>query len=169
LGGIAKGYAADEALQVLRAHGMNRALVAASGDLSIGDPPPGTDGWRVGIDSPGKSNSSFARVLTLSTAGVSTSGDVEQFLDTGGTRYSHIIDPKTGTGLTKPITVTIVARRGIESDGLATALSVLGARSGLDLIESRPDAAALIVEDGRMFESKDFQSRLMRICLNSVQ
>jgi FAD:protein FMN transferase len=169
LGGIAKGYAADEALRVLRARGMNRALVAASGDLSIGDPPPGTDGWSVGIDSPGKSNSSFGRVLRLSNAGVSTSGDAEQFLDAGGTRYSHIIDPKTGMGLTRPITVTVVARYGIESDGLATAISVLGARSGLELIESRPNAAALIVEDGRMFESKDFQSRLMRICLNSVQ
>jgi thiamine biosynthesis lipoprotein len=169
LGGIAKGYAADEALQVLRAHGIRRALVAASGDLSIGDPPPGKDGWRVGIDSPSKPNSDFARVLTLSNAGVSTSGDAEQFLDAGGSRYSHIVDPKTGMGLTTPITVTIVTRRGIDSDGLATAVSVLGVRRGLDLIENRPNAVALIVEDGRMFESNDFQSRLMRICLNSVQ
>jgi thiamine biosynthesis lipoprotein len=169
LGGIAKGYAADEALQVLRGHDIRRALVAASGDLSIGDPPPGKDGWRVGIDSPGESSTDFARVLSLSNAGVSTSGDAEQFLDAGGTRYSHIIDPKSGMGLTRPITVTIVARRGIDSDGLATAVSVLGVRRGLDLIENRPNAAALIVEDGRLLESKDFQSRLMRICLNSVQ
>jgi thiamine biosynthesis lipoprotein len=169
LGGIAKGYAADEALQVLRAHGIRRALVAASGDLSIGDPPPGKGGWRVGIDVPEKSNADSERVLTLRNAGVSTSGDAEQFLDAGGTRYSHIIDPKTGIGLTRSITVTIVARRGIDSDGLATAVSVLGVTRGLDLIESRSDAAALIVEDGRVFESKDFQSRLMRICLNSVQ
>ena len=157
LGGIAKGYAGDEALRVLRANDISRALVAASGDLAIGDPPPGKEGWRVGIDSLDAASSEFTRVLTLQNAAVSTSGDSEQFLDIGGTRYSHIVDPKTGMGLTNRIAVTIVARRGIDSDGLATAVSVLGGTRGLEFIESRTDAAALVVEGGRAVASRKFR------------
>jgi thiamine biosynthesis lipoprotein len=156
LGGIAKGYAADEALRVLQSRGIRRALVAASGDLAIGDAPPGKDGWRVGIDSLDTPRSDFTRVLTLKNAGVSTSGDAEQFLEIGGKRYSHIIDPKTGIGLTNRIAVTVIARHGIDSDGLATAISVLGAARGMEFIESRTDAAALIVEDGQVVDSKRF-------------
>jgi thiamine biosynthesis lipoprotein len=157
LGGIAKGYAADEALRVLQSHGIGRALVAASGDLAIGDAPPGKDGWRVGIDSLDTPRSDFTRVLTLKNAGASTSGDAEQFLEIGGKRYSHIVDPRTGMGLTNRIAVTVIARHGIDSDGLATALSVLGAARGMEFVESRTDAAALIVEDGQVKESRRFR------------
>ena len=123
VGGIAKGYTADETLKVLRARGIRRALVAASGDLAIGDSPPGTKGWRVGI---------FRHVFFLHNIAVSTAGDAEQFLETGGVRYSHIIDPKTGMGLTNRVAVTVLARKGIEADGLDTAICVLGAERGLD-------------------------------------
>jgi thiamine biosynthesis lipoprotein len=169
LGGIAKGYAADEALRVLRTHGLPRALVAASGDLSIGDAPPSKHGWRVGVDSLDAPSSNFTRVLTLNNAAVSTSGDSEQFVEFNGTRYSHIIDPKTGLGLTSRIAVTVIAPHGIDSDGLATAVSVLGAERGIEFLRRHEHAAAVIVENGRVIESPDFQSRLMRICLNSVQ
>ncbi len=108
-------------------------------------------------------------MLTLKNAGVSTSGDAEQSVEIGGARYSHIVDPATGMGLTRRIAVTIIARRGIDSDRLATAVSVPGAERGMEFIEKRTDAAALIAEEGRVRESRDFQSRLMRICLNSVQ
>lgn len=123
LGGIAKGYAADEALKTLREHGVTRALVAISGDIAAGGAPPGKDGWTVAIE-PGGGK------ITLKNAAVSTSGDTEQFLNSGGIRYSHIIDPKTGFGLTSGIAVTVIARRGLDADPLATALSVLGQSQG---------------------------------------
>jgi thiamine biosynthesis lipoprotein len=144
LGAIGKGYAADEALAVLAKIGIGRALVAMSGDLAFGDPPPGQDGWKIGTPS---------QTLELANAAVSTSGDAEQHLDAGGQRYSHIIDPATGSGLTHSPMVTVVARRGIDSDALSTAVSILGPERGLALVNARPDAAALIVEDGRLLPS----------------
>jgi thiamine biosynthesis lipoprotein len=142
LGGIAKGYAADQALAILAELGIRRALVAASGDLAIGDPPPGRKGWTVGIDSPDPRPAAFARVLDLCNAAVSTSGDSSQNLEDAGVRYSHIIDPSNGIGLTRPIAVTVVARQGIDADSWSTALSVLGPKRGAALIEKHPGLAA---------------------------
>lgn len=136
VGGIAKGFAADEALKVLTGLGIHSALVAASGDLAFSDAPPGKPGWNIGMPD---------RVLSLSNAAVSTSGDSEQHLDTNGRRYSHIIDPATNRGLTTGIGVTIIARRAIDADGLATAVSVLGAERGLELVKKHPGATAWIV------------------------
>jgi thiamine biosynthesis lipoprotein len=131
VGGIAKGYAADEALSVLRRSGIRSALVAASGDLAFSDPPPGRRGWR--IDAGGG-------VQELSNAAVSTSGAAEQHLG----RYSHIVDPTTGMGLTGSMTVTVIAPHGIDADGLATAVSVLGEERGMALIRTRSGASAIL-------------------------
>jgi thiamine biosynthesis lipoprotein len=147
LGGIAKGYAADAALEVLAGLGIRRALVAASGDLAFGDPPPGRPGWKIGLDSP-------ACVLELANAAVSTSGDEEQHLDAGGRRYSHIIDPATSMALASPMAVTIVARRGVDADALATAVSVLGASRGLTFVEARPGVAGRIVTERVLHSSR---------------
>ena len=145
LGAIAKGYAADAALAVLSGLGIRRALVAASGDLAFGDAPPGQRGWKIGLGSP-------AEVLSLANAAVSTSGDAEQHVVIDGRRYSHIVDPATLMGLATPITVTVRARRGIDADSLATAISVLGVERGLALIEGRAGIAARVVTD-RVIES----------------
>ena len=118
LGGIAKGYAADAALDVLRASGVRRALVAVSGDLAIGDPPPGKQGWQVEI--------AGGRVLELNNCGVSTSGDQEQHWEIGGKRYSHIVDPRTGKPLESSREVTVVTDRSAISDAIATAICVTG-------------------------------------------
>jgi thiamine biosynthesis lipoprotein len=142
LGGIAKGDAADQSLAVLAGLGIRRALVAASGDLAIGDPPPGRKGWRVGIDSPDPHAGGFSRVLDLCNAAVSTSGDSSQNLELGGVRYSHIVDPSSGMGLTRPIAVTVVAPYGIDADSWSTALSVLGPERGVALIEKHPGLRA---------------------------
>lgn len=147
LGGIAKGYAADEALAVLTRLGIRSALVAASGDLAFSDAPPGRRGWTIGIDSADRPAAPFARTIELANAAVSTSGDEEQHAEIGGKRYSHIVDPATGMGLTDAITVTIVARRGIDADALATAVSVLGADRGSALLEKRGGVSGLIVTD----------------------
>ncbi len=159
-GGIAKGYAADEALAVLRKLGIRSALVAASGDLAFSDAPPGQPGWKVGLDSFDKSNTPLTRVLVLSNAAVSTSGDMEQHLDVNGVRYSHIVNPSTGMGLTNHIVVTVVARHGIDADGITKVVSILGETRGLAYINARPGLAALVVttERGRnrIFESSRF-------------
>ncbi len=146
LGGIAKGYAADEALAVLKKTGYRSALVAASGDLAFSDPPPGRRGWGIGIDSLDAAGQPFTSTLTIANAAVSTSGDSEQHLDYRDKRYSHIIDPRTGMGLTNGLTVTVVAPTGIESDANSTAASVLGCKLGLAFIENQPRLAALFVE-----------------------
>ena len=144
LGGIAKGYAADEALKALAQHGISRALVAAGGDIAVGAPPD-QPGWRIGIaplESPDKPPT---RYLLLHDAGVSTSGDAEQHVEIGGKRYSHIIDPRTGRALVGHSSVTVVAPNATASDGLATALSVLGPKRGLALVRSTPHTATLIL------------------------
>lgn len=125
-GGIGKGYAADEALTTLRRMGLSSALVAAAGDLAIGDPPPGRNAWTIAVEP----RQGVRQVLRLSNAGVSTSGDAEQFMEVEGVRYSHIVDPKTGLGLTESLGVTVVAMSATQSDSLATGLSVMG-ESGL--------------------------------------
>jgi thiamine biosynthesis lipoprotein len=125
LGAIAKGFAAEEALRVLRGRGITRALVAASGDLAIGDPPPGKSGWTVALEPLHERH-----VVQLTNTCVGTSGDGEQFTEVGGVRYSHIVDPATGMGLTKPIGVTVVAQDGMIADALGTAISVVTARHG---------------------------------------
>ena len=126
VGGIAKGYAADQALMLIGMRGIRSALVAASGDLAFSDPPPGQKGWKIGI--PG------GKTLVLRNAAVSTSGDWEQHMDAGGKRYSHILNPWTGQALTDSVTVTVIAPKGIEADGLATLLSVVGEDKGRPLL-----------------------------------
>ena len=138
LGGIAKGFAADEALATLKKQGIERALVAAGGDIALGAPPPGKDGWRIGIAPLQSPDAPPTHFLTLHDAGVSTSGDAEQHVEIGGKRYSHIIDPRTGEALTGRSSVTVVAPNATASDSLATAASVLGLQQGLRLIKSIP-------------------------------
>ncbi len=146
VGAIGKGYAASEALEVLRGLGVRSALVAVSGDLAFSEAPPGQRGWRIDVHSGDLSVVKLPGVLELTNAAVSTSGSSEQHVDIDGRRYSHIIDPRSGMGLVDDITVTVIARHGLHADGLDTAVSVLGAERGLALIESRPDTAALIIQ-----------------------
>jgi thiamine biosynthesis lipoprotein len=145
LGGIAKGYAADAALDVLRRHGASRALVALGGDIAAGDPPPDAAGWTVGI-APLKDPQGPPRYhLLLKNRAVSTAGDANQNVVIDGKRYSHIVDPKTGLGLVGPRSVTIVAPQGVIADGLDTAICVMGKERGLALVESMEDVAGLLV------------------------
>jgi thiamine biosynthesis lipoprotein len=146
LGGIAKGYAADQALVVLSKHGVTSALVTAGGDIAVSAPPPGQQAWRIGIaplESPEKPPTRF---LLLQHAAVSTSGDAEQHVEIGGKRYSHIVDPRTGVGVVGQSSVTIVAPNATTSDALATAVSVLGPECGLELVRSTPGTAVFIMQ-----------------------
>ncbi len=161
LGGIAKGYSAAAALDVLKTLGHKRAMVAASGDLAIGQAPPGREGWNIGVDSIDATEGKHTRIVSVKNCGLSTSGDTEQYVEIEGQRYSHIVDPKTGLGLKERIGATIIAKNAIDSDSFGTAVSVLGAERGLRFIEEKTATAALIVRQyqGTMqqLESKRFR------------
>jgi thiamine biosynthesis lipoprotein len=145
LGGIAKGYAVDEAIKVLRACGIRQALVAGGGDMAASGPPPGQKGWRIQVAPLDMTNAPPARFVRLANAGLATSGDAFQRLEIDGQRYSHIVNPKTGIGLTDHSLVTIIAPDGLTADGLATAVSVLGPQAGLKLVQRTRGGAAHIV------------------------
>jgi thiamine biosynthesis lipoprotein len=161
LGGLGKGYAADAALRILKDKGIDRALVAASGDIAIGNPPPGQHGWKVSIAPFDGDTNKPPRTLLLHNAGISTSGDTEQFIEINGVHYSHIVNPATGLGLTNRIQATIIAPDATTTDSLDTTVSLLGVQRGLALIDSWPHLAALIVtiEDGQV---RSFPSRRFR-------
>lgn len=138
LGGIAKGDACDQAQRELKRHGVTRALVEAGGDIVASGAPPGAAGWRIELAGSG------SRVLTLANRAVSTSGDTEQFVEIRGRRYAHIVDPRTGLGLTDRVAATVIAPDGLTSDPLATAACVLGPERGAALVRSFPGASVTI-------------------------
>ncbi|MHB9006908.1 MAG: FAD:protein FMN transferase [Limisphaerales bacterium] len=145
LGGIAKGYALQEALETLVLHGIQRALVSGSGDLVAGEAPPGKPGWRVEIAPLDAPNAPPARYVSLRRMALATSGDLFQHVEIDGIRYSHIVDPGTGVGLTDHSLVTVIAPDGMTADAMSTAVSVLGPARGMKLVEAERQAAAQIV------------------------
>jgi thiamine biosynthesis lipoprotein len=151
---------------VLQARGFRRSLVAASGDLAAGDPPPGKAGWRVGITDIDVRNDDVGRTVLLHNAGISTSGDTEQFVEIDGKRYSHIVDPHTGLGLTNRIQASIIARSSTETDAMATTVCVLGGKRGIELIDRSPHMAAFVIEkkDDKesQSESKNWDAVIIR-------
>ncbi|MFL2869877.1 MAG: FAD:protein FMN transferase [Pirellulaceae bacterium] len=159
-GAIAKGYAADEAIRVLKELGINSAIADVGGDVSIGTAPSGKPGWPVGIAP--LSVTEGLQITHLSQCGVATSGDAFQFVELDGRRYSHIIDPRTGIALTLRSSVTVVAPTGLEADAWASAISVLGPRVGLRMIRRLPGVTAYVVTDrnedgiGEISQSRGF-------------
>ena len=143
LGGIAKGHALDEALAVLKGQGLWQALVSAGGDIVAGAAPPGKKGWRVALV--GLREESKPEFLWLENAAVATSGDLYQFLEMDGTRYSHIVDPRTGRALTEQRLVHVIALDAITADSLATAISVLGPGEGMRLVDGGKRLGARVV------------------------
>jgi len=149
LGGIAKGYAVDRALALLRASGLESASVNAGGDIGLlgghGERP-----WKIGIQHPRKSGELLA-TIELRDRAVVTSGDYERFFMQDGVRYHHIFDPQTGFPARGCQSVSVVAPTAAEADALATAAFVLGPADGLALLENEPDVEGLIVDaDGRI-------------------
>jgi thiamine biosynthesis lipoprotein len=144
LGGIAMGYAVDETLKLLRERGLSRALVDASGDIAVGDPPPGKTGWTIGV-MPLSLDGTPSRTVLLANAAVTTAGDAHQHVVLKDVRYSHIVDPRTGLGLTDQVGVAVIARDCLTADSLDTAASVLGPEAGMRFIEATPGAGGFIV------------------------
>jgi thiamine biosynthesis lipoprotein len=147
LGGIAKGYAIGEALKTLDLFAIARALVEGGGDVAVSNPPPGKEGWRFELSSLDVSNAPPARFLSLKNVAISTSGDLYQRLEIDGKRYSHIVDPHTGIGLTDHSLVNVIAPDSITADSLTKVVSVLGPKKGLAFIDRIPHVAARVIRD----------------------
>ena len=153
VGGIAKGYAAEQALRAIDAAGIDRALVALGGDIAVGAPPPGASGWRVDVAALDVPGAPPGPALLLRDAAVSTAGDAEQWMEIGGVRQSHVLDARSGRPLDFRSTTTVIAPHGLQADGLDTAASVLGPEAGPRLVDRVPGAAVLMIRqepDGRV-------------------
>jgi thiamine biosynthesis lipoprotein len=160
LGGIAKGYAVDQALRTLDRLGISNALVSGGGDMAMSAPPPGKPGWRIELPPLDATNAPPSRFVVVSHVGISTSGDLFQRLEIGGTRYSHIIDPRTGVGLTDHRLVTVIAPDDFTADGLTKVMSVLEPKEALKFISKTPDAYVRIIrkpgEEIEVYQSRGF-------------
>ncbi len=143
-GGIAKGDALDQALAVLAQHEITRALVAGAGDIAVSNPPPQRDSWQIQLTGH-PDQEAPKRYLGLKQQAVATSGDLFQFVEIDGKRYSHIVDPRTGIGLTERRLVTVIAPTGIEADSLATTLSVVEREAIPRILKHHPQTHARIL------------------------
>jgi thiamine biosynthesis lipoprotein len=142
LGGSAKGWACDEAMKAMVANGVDRAMVQAGGDLAVGEAPPGEKAWKIAI------LGRDGEPIPLRWQAMSTSGDASQSVEIDEVRYSHIVDPRTGMGVTNRVQVTVIARRGATTDPLATALCVI-APDDVDGWEEKFNCRIIFVrEDG---------------------
>lgn len=147
VGGIAKGLAAQAGIDVLREQGVDRALVAAAGDIVVSGPPPGAEGWTIGVASLEPTKTPPEIYLSLKDCATSTSGDAERFVVIDGRRYSHIISPKTGQAFEERASVTVVAPDGTTADALETTVYMMGPEKGLAWIDTIPGASAVYTRE----------------------
>ncbi|MGB5178943.1 MAG: FAD:protein FMN transferase [Gammaproteobacteria bacterium] len=152
LGGIAKGYAVDRSMEILRTAGIENAIVSAGGDSRVigrrRDRP-----WNVGIRHP-RNKDSIVSMIPLENSAISTSGDYERFFEEDGVRYHHILNPGTGKSSHEVQSSSIIGSVATDTDALSTSVFVLGVNDGLQLINSIPDTEAVIIDNrGRMHYS----------------
>ncbi|MEZ4935075.1 MAG: FAD:protein FMN transferase [Saprospiraceae bacterium] len=114
----------DETSKILKNRAITRSLVDGGGDIAVGEAPLRQEGWIKERAVYGQNGQAATEPITLANQAIATSGDTERFLEQGGKRYSHIIDPRTGYGVSKREIVSVVASSCIEADAWATALSV---------------------------------------------
>ena len=143
LGGIAKGFTVDEIYNLFVNSGIEKVLVDGGGDIRVGDPPPGKNGWKIVLENLKEDN----QVLYISNASIATSGDLYRYILIDSLKYGHIIDPRTGYGLTTPRTVTVQASNCTEADVLASTISILGAKDGFRFLADIPHVKAIVVEE----------------------
>jgi FAD:protein FMN transferase len=152
LGGIGKGYAVDRAVAILKARGIEHAVVTAGGDTRIIGDHMGR-AWMVAIRHPDDPKKVVTRI-PLSNSAMSTSGDYERYFDENGVRYHHIIDPRTGHSASKVRSATIIAPTATQTDGMSKTAFVLGPEKALEIINRMPEYDAVFVcPDGRVLYS----------------
>lgn len=143
LGGIAKGYIADKVSKFLISTGWKSHLVDAGGDIVAGDPPMGSCGWKIALELPNK-NEVLQRILCIKNQAVATSGSTYQYYIANNEAYSHIIQPKSGLGISNSDNVTVIAPSGTDADWLATACSVLSWQKSKKLIKQSPSSTLIV-------------------------
>ncbi|KPK41468.1 MAG: hypothetical protein AMJ78_05430 [Omnitrophica WOR_2 bacterium SM23_29] len=147
LGGIAKGYAVDRAVRILKSRGIKSVLVEAGGDLICAGVKPDKNLWKIAIRHPRVKHKPIA-ILETEGCAIATSGDYENYHIVEGKRCSHIIDPRRGYPRGDlPASVTVIAKDVATADGLATAVFVLGPVEGMKFVENTPDIEAIIISD----------------------
>ena len=144
-GGIAKGDALDQALHTLCQQGIESALVAGAGDIAVSSPPPEKSAWRIQLSDFSRQSDQLPAFVDLKHQAIATSGDLFQYVEIEGTRYSHIVNPKTGIGLTQRRLVSVIAPRGSTADSLATACAVIDVADIDTLLRMYPNASARTV------------------------
>jgi FAD:protein FMN transferase len=154
-GGIGKGYAAEMAKRLMMAEGVKNGVVNASGDLATWGNQANGKPWTIGIADPNQKNQTFS-YLNISDMAIATSGNYEKFVMIDGKKYSHTINPKTGLPVTGIKSVSIIAPNAEIADALATPVTVMGVKVGLDLINQMKGIACIIVDDfNKVFTSKN--------------
>lgn len=160
VGGIGKGYAADQAVEAMRKAGAVAGVVALSGDIKTFGRLPGGKMFPVGIQHPREDGSVLAWI-DLEDEAISTAGDYERFFERDGVRYHHILDPRTLQPARSCQSVTVIAREGVWADGLDTGIFVMGPERGMELVEQLPDVEAIIVDaEGRLLVSSGLKQRI---------
>ena len=153
LGGIAKGYACDRGVEILKRFGVEHAIVTAGGDSRLLGDRNGKP-WNIGIRHPDDKNK-VVLTMPLVDVGVSTSGDYERYFEEGGVRYHHIIDPKTGESPHEVRSVTIIGPTATDTEGWSKGVFIKGPVEGLRLIEQHPEMDAVVVDrNGKVWYSK---------------
>ena len=160
VGGIGKGYAADQAVEALRKAGAIAGIVALSGDIKTFGRLPDGKMFPVGVQHPRQDGAVLAWI-DLQDEAISTAGDYERFFERNGVRYHHILDPRTLQPARSCQAVTVIAREGVWADGLDTGIFVMGPERGMELIEQLPDVEAIIVDaGGRLLVSSGLKQRI---------
>jgi len=160
LGGIAKGYAADVGVDVLKGRGIRAGIVAVAGDIRVFGKRPDGRPWHIGIKHP-REKDKVLTTIDLSDGSISTSGDYERFFIKDGIRYHHIIDPKTGYPASGCQSVTIISKEDVLADAVATGVFVLGPERGMEFIESRGGLEGIIVDSkGRVTVSSGLKGKI---------
>jgi thiamine biosynthesis lipoprotein len=161
-GGIAKGFAADVAERVLRRMGIRAGLIAVAGDIKAFGSKPDGGAWQVGIRHPradGEEEDLLA-TLDLMDEAISTSGDYERFFIQDGTRYHHLLDPKTGYPAEGFVSVSVIAKEAVLSDGFSTGVFVMGAEEGLELMKEEGLEGVLVYPNGGIYVTDGLKDRV---------
>jgi len=146
LGGIAKGYIVDQGIKVLKEEGFSNIMIDAGGDIYTSGKNSTNIPWQIGIQDP-KTSTNILQIINISNRGVATSGNYERFFTIKNKKYSHIINPKNGWPVNDILSVTIISPTCALSDGIATAVTVLGKKEGLALIEQFPEVEGMIISN----------------------
>ena len=154
-GGIGKGYAAEMAKAIMIRNGVTSGIVNASGDLAAWGNQPNGNPWTIGIVHPDLASQPFS-YMNITDGAVATSGNYEKFVIIGGKKYSHTIDPKTGLPVTGIKSVTIISPNAEICDALATPVTILGIKNGIDLINQLKHVECIIIDDNnKLYTSKN--------------